>query len=334
MAAITMAMGFAIIVALKAAKAPFTVLIAPASFGIHVIMVPTAEIVLPIRISTGPSAATSRAMIMITRFTPSGMAFRTFTIPCSPATILRTAGISRSPKEIASSCSWDFRIVICPSRLSCIVSAMFFAASLQLLTAPDTLLISSGAAFIRARKPDMAFFPTSASALFAFSASVIPPKATRQSARIADRLRMDPSALVVAMVTSPIAAPDSFTSPVRLVMMERREVPAWEALIPAFPIRPMASAVSSTENPKAPATGAQYLNVSPIMETLVFALALAAASTSAKCPESSAFSPNAVSESVTISEVVARSSPDAAARFMTPSMPPSISPVFQPAMAM
>ena len=209
------------------------------------------------------------------------------------------------------------------------VSAIFFAASLQLFTAPDTFSISSGAAFISARNPDIAFFPTKASALLAFSASVIPAKATLQSARIADRLLMDPSAFVVAMVTSPIAAPDSFTSPVRLVMMERMEVPAWEALIPALPIRPMASAVSSTENPKVPATGAQYLNVSPIMDTLVLALLEAAASTSAKCPESAA-----VSASVTISEVVARSSPDAAARYITPSIPDSISSVFHPAIAM
>ena len=99
MAAITIAIGFAIIVA----KAPFTVLIAPASFGAHVIIVPMAERVLPIMISTGPNAAARSATIMITRFTPSGMAFSTFTIPCSPETILRTAGISRSPKEIASS---------------------------------------------------------------------------------------------------------------------------------------------------------------------------------------------------------------------------------------
>ena len=214
------------------------------------------------------------------------------------------------------------------------VSAMFFAASLQLFTAPDTFSISSGAAFINARKPDMAFFPTRASALFAFSASVIPAKAPLQSARIADRLLMEPSALVVAMVTSPIATPDSFTSPVRFVMMERMEVPAWEALIPAFPISPIASAVSSTENPSAPATGAQYLNVSPIMDTLVLALLEAAASTSAKCPESAAVSPKAVSASVTISEVVARSSPDAAAKYITPSIPDSISSVFHPAIAM
>mgnify|MGYP006922398143 CR=1 FL=1 len=46
---------------------------------------------------------------------------------------------------------------------------------------------------------------------------------------------------------------------------------ACEDLMPALPIRPIASAVSSAEKPSAPAMGAQYLKVSPIMDTLVFA---------------------------------------------------------------
>ena len=117
-------------------------------------------------------------------------------------------------------------------------------------------------------------------------------------------------------------------------MMERKEVPAWLALIPEFAISPIARAVSSAVYPKAPATGATYLNVSPIIPTLVFALEDACANTSAKCVESSADNPNAVKASVTISEVVAKSSPDAAARFIIPSKPFSISSVFQPAIAM
>ena len=180
----------------------------------------------------------------------------------------------------------------------------------------------------------MAFLPTSASALAAFSDSESPENATRQSARMSFKLLMLPSALLVAIVTSPMFLPTKVTSPERLFMMVRREVPACEALIPLFAIRPMASAVSSAENPSAPAIGAQYLNVSPIMETFVFALEEAAARISAKCPESAADKPNAVRASVTISEVVARSSPEAAARFMIPSMPFSMSPVFHPAMAM
>ena len=56
---------------------------------------------------------------------------------------------------------------------------------------------------------------------------------------------MEPSALVVAMVTSPMALPEIFTSPVRLFMMVRSAVPACVDLIPALAIRPIASAVSS-----------------------------------------------------------------------------------------
>ena len=104
--------------------------------------------------------------------------------------------------------------------------------------------------------------------------------------------------------------------------------------MPAFAIKPIASAVSSAEKPSAPAIGAQYLNVSPIMDTFVLALELAAAKISAKCPESEAVSPKAVSASVTISDVVARSSPLAAARFIMPSIPEIMSPDFQPAIAM
>ena len=104
-------------------------------------------------------------------------------------------------------------------------------------------------------------------------------------------------------------------------------------MIPLLAIRPIAVDTSSTLNPSAPATGATYLKVSPIIATFVFAFELAAARTSAKCVESFAERPKAVSASVTISDVVARSSPDAAARFMIPSIPSSISLVFQPAIA-
>ena len=78
--------------------------------------------------------------------------------------------------------------------------------------------------------------------------------------------------------------------------------------------------------------GAAYLKVVPIIETFVFALDEAAAKMSAKCPESLAVKPKAVKASVTISDVKAKSSPEAAARFIMPSMPSSISPVFHPTM--
>ena len=104
--------------------------------------------------------------------------------------------------------------------------------------------------------------------------------------------------------------------------------------MPALAMMPSASTVSSVENLNAPAVEATYLKDSPRRLTLVFALVLAAARTSAKCPLSDALRPKAVSASVTMSEVVAKSSPEAAARFIMPSMPLSISAVFHPAILM
>ena len=110
-------------------------------------------------------------------------------------------------------------------------------------------------------------------------------------------------------------------------------MPAWDALMPEFAIRPSATATSSTEYPRDPASGATYLKDSPIIETVVLELELAAARTSAKWPASSADCPKAVRASVTMSETVARSSPDAAARDMMPEMPAVISSAFHPARA-
>ena len=160
---------------------------------------------------------------------------------------------------------------------------------------------------------------------------------------------MEPSLFVSEIPNWSIAACTSLVGFAILVKMLRRDVPAWLALIPEFAIRPIAVAQSSTLNPKAPATGATYLNVSPIIPTLVLELDAAFASTSAKCVAletsfeypflmmvvvPSAASPKAVIASVTMSLVDARSSPDAAARFIIPSILFSISPVFHPAIAM
>ena len=68
--------------------------------------------------------------------------------------------------------------------------------------------------------------------------------------------------MLVSIVIVPIALPVSLTSFESLFMIERSAVPACEDLMPELPIKPIASAVSSAENPKAPATGAQYLKVS------------------------------------------------------------------------
>ena len=144
---------------------------------------------------------------------------------------------------------------------------------------------------------------------------------------------MDPSAFWISMSRKSIAVADSFVGFASLVRNPRIAVPAWDPLIPALAMSPVATATSSIENPKAPATGAAYLNVSPIMDTFVFAFVDAAARTSAKCPESFAVRLNADRESVTMSEVVARSRPSAADSDMIPEMPSIMSSVFHPAIA-
>ena len=103
--------------------------------------------------------------------------------------------------------------------------------------------------------------------------------------------------------------------------------------MPLFASNPIAKAVSSIVYPSAPAMGAAYLKVSPIIDTFVLEFDEAAANTSEKCPASFADSPKAVKASVTISDTVPNSSPEAAARFIMPSIPFSISSAFQPAIA-
>ena len=190
------------------------------------IAVPTFVTTVPSTTSSGPMAAARAATFRMVFFCASLMPFSLSTKACTLLTTARMAGISSSPKEIASSSNWDFRMVSWPFRLSCMVAAIFsetplyssthsmpfssasdmgmIAPSLVLTKvseqesiAPESLSISSGAAFISARKPDMAFLPTRASAALAFSDSVICANAPRQSERISERSLMEPSALVV-----------------------------------------------------------------------------------------------------------------------------------------
>ena len=102
--------GFAAHTALKAANTPFAALITPASFGTRVIIVPTAEMTLPTMINTGPIAAATRAIVTITFLVPSSIELSQSTNFWIQPTMVRIAGINSSPKEIASSSSWDFRI--------------------------------------------------------------------------------------------------------------------------------------------------------------------------------------------------------------------------------
>ena len=288
----------------------------------------------PTIFSAGYPAAVNNTILAIMSFVAGERSLNFETRSFIPSTTFVNIGARVSPIEIPALSSVDFKIVIEPLVLSSIVSAMLFAAPSALPSASSSFFMSFGLAFIIARNPDIAFLPTRLSAAVAFSEAVRSLNAARVSLIMSPHERMEPSAFVVFMVVSPRRLLLILKSLLREVIILRSEVPACDDLIPALPMSPMLSATSSILYPSEPAIGAAYLKVSPIILTFVLAFALAAAKTSAKCVESSAFSPNAVNASVTMSDVVARSSPEAAARFITPSRPESMSSVFQPAIAM
>ena len=181
--------------------------------------------------------------------------------------------------------------------------------------------------------PDIASLPKMVLAAAVFSVSDNPPRLER-------KLSSTPFSVFIFPLLSVRLIPYFFIAVAILSVGAAifasavfNDVPAIEPLTLAFAINPKARDVSSTLYFIAPAIGATYLKDSPIMETLVFALAADCAKTSEKCAASPAFKPNAVSASVTISLVVPKSSPDAAARFKIPSIPSSICCESHPAIA-
>ena len=185
-----------------------------------------------------------------------------------------------------------------------------------------------------ARKPLIASCPAMEAAACVFCSSVSPLNLERSSRRVCLNGLMVPSALAAFIPNESntfAASAGGFTN---LVRVERNAVPASLPFMLALAISPMAREVSSMLYFMAPAIGATYLKVSPIMATLVFDLEVAAANTSAKCADFSAGRAKADRASVTMSETLARFSPDAPARFIMPAMPLSICLSSQPAIAM
>ena len=185
-----------------------------------------------------------------------------------------------------------------------------------------------------ANMPAIASFPKIVEAAAVCSVSESPPRLPRKLSITPFRVFMFPELSVRLIPYSFMAAAMLSVGAAIFAREVFKAVPAMLPLMELFAISPSARDVSSTLYFIAPATGATYLNDSPNMPTFVFALALAFASTSAKCPESLAFRPNAVSASVTISEVDPRLSPLAAARFIIPEIPEIICFGCQPAIAM
>ena len=176
--------------------------------------------------------------------------------------------------------------------------------------------------------------PAIAIALLTRSASVICSKYPRSSSRVCPNDFNVPSELSAENSTSPIAVAESVAPSKMPLKVFFNAVLATLPFTPELAIRPIAVATSSMLYPSAPAMEAEPANVSPIMATEVFDLEAVCARTSAKCDVSEAVSPKAVKLSVTISEVSAKSSLEAAARLSTPFIPSSISCASQPAIPM
>ena len=185
-----------------------------------------------------------------------------------------------------------------------------------------------------ANMPAMASFPKIVEAAAVCSVSESPPRLPRKLSMTPFSVFMFPELSVKLIPYFSIAVAMLSVGAAMFAREVFKAVPAMLPLMELLAISPSARDVSSTLYFIAPATGATYLNDSPNIPTFVFALALAFASTSAKCPESLAFRPNAVSASVTISEVDPRLSPLAAARFIIPEIPEIICFGCQPAIAM
>ena len=182
--------------------------------------------------------------------------------------------------------------------------------------------------------PLIASFPKMVDAAAVCSVSERPPKLLRKLSMTPFSVFMFPELSVRLIPYLSIASAMLLVGAAMLARDVFKAVPAMLPLIELLAISPNAKEVSSTLYFMAPATGATYLNDSPSMPTFVFELADAFARTSEKCPASFAFSPKAVKASVTISEVLARFSPEAAARLIIPDIPAVICSGFQPAIAM
>ena len=134
-------------------------------------MLPTAETTFPITISTGPIAAGKEpygddgvlgALVHAVQLVNESLH------PCDD---LADGGHEDFTKGNGKLLQLAFQNGKLPGRLSCMVAAISADFPSQFAMALLTFSMSAGAAFISARKPDMAFFPTSASAAAAFSDS-------------------------------------------------------------------------------------------------------------------------------------------------------------------
>ena len=96
----------------------------PPIFGITLIIVPIAAMTFPMMIKAGARTAVIAVIATITVFVLSSSEFKQVTTYWRYHVIVLSVGIIISLSDIANSWSWDFKIVIWPSRLFCIVAAI------------------------------------------------------------------------------------------------------------------------------------------------------------------------------------------------------------------
>ena len=151
------------------------------------------------------------------------------------------------PMVILKSSIADLNPLMEPFAFAFIVSAMFLAAPSELSTAPAIFAKSASLALITSRKPVIASVPATVCANSAFCESVIFCIAARNSFSWSLNGFIEPSAF---FAENPTCSSARLASPVGVtnrVMIERNAVPAISPLMPAFAIRPVAIATSSSE---------------------------------------------------------------------------------------
>ena len=299
-----------------------------------IILLPTILVSPPNIIIAGPIIATIPATLIIVSFCASDNPLNFSANSCNHWVAFFTYGTNLSPKEIAMLSKVDLSIVSCPCRLSFAISYISLQASVELLIPSVNLAKSLSEELTIAKRPAIPVCPAKSAAYSVLSASVSFAKAPLVSDITVAKFFILPSESTRDNPSASIAFCDCFVGFAILVSQERSAVPELDALIPLFAIKPSATDTSSTLYLSAPATGATYLNVSPSIPTSVFDLFAVCARTSTNFCVSLAFIPKAVKASVTMSEVCAKSSPVAPARYIIPSMPSIISSASHPAIAM
>ena len=217
--------------------------------------------------------------------------------------------------------------------LSCIVSAISLAAPSQFLNCSVKSVKPSFPPCIKTVIPDKASVPKIVAIVFCFCSSVRFFVFSFNSPIIVASdfiFPLESKAVNPIRSIAVAAGSDGFAN---LTKADLSVVPAWLPLIPALASSPIAAVTSSKLRPAARAFGAIYFIASPVSATAALVAAAFLAKTSATCPVLLASKPKPLSVLAAISELVAKSSPELAAKSKSPGIASMISFVEKPALA-